>query len=88
MPRPAENSIPRLALGCRLVGGDMLLVPEGAIRLHGPARQIIAHCDGERTFAEIVSALQQHFSDGDPARIAQDTATFLERLHDRQVVSF
>ncbi len=88
MARPLDHSVPRLAPGCRLAGRDMLLVPEGAIRLHGPARQILEQCDGQRSFGEIVSALQQHFSEGDPARIVQDTAAFLERLHDRQVVSF
>ena len=87
MPLPVETSIPRLAPGCRLASGDMLLVPEGAIRLQGPARHILECCDG-RSFREIVSALQQRFTEGDPARIAQDTAAFLERLYDRRVVNF
>ncbi len=89
MARLAESSIPQLAPGCRLdATGDMLLVPEGAIRLRGPARDILQFCDGQRSFREIVSALQQQFADGDPARIEQDTAAFLERLHDRRVVNF
>ncbi len=86
--RPAENSVPRLAPGCRLGGDDTLLVPEGAIRLRGPARQILEQCDGRHSFRDIVRALQHHYADGDPARIEQDTAAFLERLYDRQVVSF
>ena len=38
----ADDSVPRLARGCRVstVEGqeDMLLVPEGALRLKGPGR--------------------------------------------------
>ncbi len=88
MARPEESSIPRLAPGCRLSAAqDMLLVPEGAIRLQGPARQILECCDGQRSFGEIVAALQKQFA-GEPARIERETAAFLERLHARQVVSF
>jgi coenzyme PQQ biosynthesis protein PqqD len=89
MPRPAESSIPQLAAGCRLSAeGNTLLVPEGAIRLHGPARHIIECCDGQRSFGDIVRALQQQFTGGDPTRIERDTAAFLERLHERRVVNF
>ncbi len=89
MPRPAETSVPHLAPGCRLnAARDMLLVPEGALRLHGPARQIVEFCDGQRNFREIVGALQQQFEGSDAARIEQDTAAFLERLHERRVVNF
>ncbi len=88
MPRPAETSVPQLAAGCRLnASRDMLLVPEGALRLYGSARQIVEFCDGQHNFREIVSALQQRFA-GDGARIEQDTAAFLERLYDRRVVNF
>ncbi len=89
MPRPAESSVPQLAPGCRLnAAHDMLLVPEGALRLHGPARHIVEFCDGRRNFREIVSALQQQFTGGDAARIEQETAAFLERLYERRVVNF
>ncbi len=87
--RPTDASIPQLAPGCRLNGDtDLLLVPEGAIRLHGPAKSIIECCDGHRCFREIVAVLQAQFSAGDPSRIEQDTASFLERLHARRVVNF
>ncbi len=88
MSRPTENSIPQLAPGCRLSPAqDLLLVPEGAIRLQGPARRILECCDGRRTVREIVTVLQQQYT-SDAARIADDTAGFLERLHARRVVDF
>jgi coenzyme PQQ biosynthesis protein PqqD len=89
MPRPADSSVPQLARGCRLsAAGDVLLVPEGAIRLHGAARHILKCCDGQRSFRDIVAALQRQFTGGDRTRIEQDTAAFLERLYDRRVVNF
>ncbi len=88
MARPTETSVPQLAPGCRLSGTqDMLLVPEGAIRLHGPARRILECCDGQRNFRDIVAALHQQYA-GDAARIADETASFLERLYARRVVNF
>ncbi len=88
MPAPEQSSIPRLAPGCRLSATqEMLLVPEGAIRLHGPARHILECCDGRRSFREIVAALQTQFA-GEPAQIERETAAFLERLYARNVVSF
>lgn len=88
MSRPEESSVPRLTPGCRLSAAqDMLLVPEGAIRLQGSARHILECCDGHRSFREIVAALQEQFA-GEPARIERETATFLERLHTRRVVNF
>ncbi len=87
--RPSDARVPQLAQGCRLnLAANLLLVPEGAIRLHGTARSIIECCDGRRSFREIVAALQAQFSGGDPLRIEQDTASFLERLHARRVVNF
>ena len=52
MSAPERNSVPRLAPGCRLnaAGGpeDLLLIPEGALRLKGPARTIVELCNGDR----------------------------------------
>ncbi len=88
MSRPAENSIPQLAPGCRLSPAqDVLLVPEGAIRLQGPARRILECCDGRRSFREICAVLEQQYA-GKAVRIADETAAFLERLHARRVVNF
>ncbi len=66
----------------------MLLFPEGAIRLRGTGREIVERCDGERTIEQIVADLQQIYSAGDPARIAEDVRNFLGQLHQKRVIDF
>lgn len=86
----ADDSKPSLATGCRWGGSQeepLLLVPEGAIRVHGTGRAILGLCDGHRTFSEIVSELQRQYSGADPIRIREDAARFLEQLHLKRVVN-
>ena len=92
MSRPAPTSRPRLARGCRIseqTGQEStLLMPEGVMRLNPPGMKILRQCDGQRTFAEIVNALQGEFAAAAPERVAEDTAVFLERLQQRRVVDY
>lgn len=85
-----HNRIPRLAPGCRLnaAGGaeDLLLIPEGALRLKGPARAIVELCNGQRTLAEILTELQRVFPTAQPARIETEAVALLARLRDRGVL--
>jgi len=87
-----RNRALRLAPGCRLntAGGpeDLLLIPEGALRLKGPARTIVELCDGERTLAEIVVELQRHYPSAQPARIETEALALLARLRDRGVLEY
>jgi pyrroloquinoline quinone biosynthesis protein D len=88
---PPLESVPRLAAGCRVsMTGEqpMLLMPEGALRLIGTSLKIVELCDGQRTLAEIITQLQQQFPAVDPAKIATETVTFLERLHEKRVLNF
>jgi pyrroloquinoline quinone biosynthesis protein D len=82
--------VPRLARGCRLREdadqGWVLLIPEGVLRLSGPGPQILRRCDGSRTFGDIVTELTQEFAATDAARVAGETAAFLERLIERRIV--
>ena len=86
----ARDSVLRLAPGCRLnaAGGpeDLLLIPEGALRLKGPARTIVELCDGERALPEIVEELQRRYPSEDAARIETEAVTLLARLRDRGVL--
>jgi pyrroloquinoline quinone biosynthesis protein D len=88
----ADDSVPRLARGCRVSTAegqeDMLLVPEGALRLKGPGRFIVELCDGERTVRQIVEELTQRFSDADATTIETEVGAFLTRLHDRGAVDW
>ena len=57
---------PRLVTGARLLYDEvreenLLLVPEGAVRLNPTAAEVLELCDGERSLEEIVSALSARY---------------------------
>lgn len=82
-----QASVLRLAPGCRLnpagSAEDLLLIPEGALRLKGPARSIVELCDGTRTLSGIVEELQRRYPSDDAPRIETEAVTLLTRLRDR-----
>lgn len=67
---------------------DLLLIPEGALRLKGPARTIVELCDGQRTFAGVVEELQRHYPSAQPARIETEAEALLARLRERGVLEY
>jgi len=85
-------SRPRLAAGCRWAetSGEerTVLFPEGAIVLTGTGRDILEHCDGERTFAQIVQELEALYTLTDVEKIRKDAGHFLEQLHEKRIVDF
>jgi pyrroloquinoline quinone biosynthesis protein D len=87
-----RNRVPRLAPGCRLnaAGGpeDLLLIPEGALRLKGPARAIVELCNGERTLADIVVELRRRYPSAEPARIETEAVALLARLRERGALEY
>ena len=96
MPPPLDSSQPRLAAGCRWgptnkSGAEenrMILFPEGAIKLQGTGRKVLERCDGQRTFAEIITELQQEFGTADPEKIRSDISIFLEQLQKKRIVDY
>ena len=84
------ESVPRLVRGCRLSKTEgqenMLLIPEGALKLQGPSREIVLLCDGVRAVAAIAAELQQRYSTMDPARIEAEVIGFLSRLHEKRII--
>ena len=60
-----RSARPKLIRNCRLsespTQSDMLVMPEGAIRLKGTGAEIVALCDGSRSVDEILSALQAKY---------------------------
>lgn len=91
MARPMDSSQPRLAAGCRWTrNGEekIILFPEGAIRVQGTGSRILEHCDGQRSFREIVEELQKHYTASDPGRIRDDVAKFLETLQQKRIVDY
>jgi len=87
-----QSGRPKLIRNCRLTEspaqGDMLVMPEGAIRLRGTGKEIIALCDGVRTVSDIVAALRTKYSTKDPAELEKETLDFLETLKNKRVLDF
>ena len=91
MAAPEDSSQPRLAAGCRWGGTEderVILFPEGAIKLQGTGRQVLEHCDGQRTFGQIIAELQAQFGEADPAKIRADISQFLEQLRHKRIVDY
>ena len=81
------NAIPRLAPGCRLHPTEaLLLIPEGALNLQGPAREILLHLDGRQSVAAIINELRRQYSEADGNDMQQDVLSLLERMEQRGVV--
>jgi pyrroloquinoline quinone biosynthesis protein D len=85
-------SRPRLAAGCRWAETNTeertVLFPEGAIVIRGTGRDILEHCDGQRTFAEIVRELQALYTLTDVQKIRKEAGNFLEQLREKRIVDF
>jgi len=90
MIQVSPDSVLRLAPGCRLsdhgAPQDLLLIPEGALRMQGPARKIVELLNGERSIREIIEQLQHHYASEDAARIETETLALLTRLRERGVL--
>jgi len=81
------NSIPGLAPGCRLhPTQDVLLIPEGTLKLNGPTRDILTRLDGRRSVTAIVDDLLQGYSGANDDEVRRDVLGLLERLEQRGVV--
>jgi coenzyme PQQ biosynthesis protein PqqD len=90
MNEPAPTSVPRLARGCRMSQaadlGPVLLLPETMLRLTGPGPRIVELCDGTKTLATVISALQSEFQGTDPEIIHREVIAFLTTLQERRAL--
>jgi pyrroloquinoline quinone biosynthesis protein D len=86
----AGTSRPKLRPGCRLREStgesDMLLIPEGALRLAGTGRKIVERCDGQHSLDDIVRELKAEYPSAEPNRIETEVHIFLERLLQKRVI--
>jgi len=86
----ASDSRPRLARGVRLHEDrvrrrTVLLAPERVLTPNSSAIEILRLCDGNRTFAGIVSDLARTHQ-AEPNRVEADSAALLIDLADRRMV--
>ena len=85
------QSRPRLAPGCRLGENNnqrVLLMPERALRLNGPSLEIVQRCDATHTVQQIVTELQQIYSQADPKKVETDILGYLQLLNDQRALDF
>jgi pyrroloquinoline quinone biosynthesis protein D len=68
--------------------GPVLLLPESMLRLTGPGPRILELCDGTRTLADVIAALQSEFSAADPAMIQREVLAFVASLNERRALDF
>jgi pyrroloquinoline quinone biosynthesis protein D len=81
------HATPRLAPGCRLHPTEaVMLIPEGTLKLQGPARDILAQLDGKQSVAAIVEELVKQYEGVDADDIRRDVLGLLDRMEQRGVV--
>ena len=91
MARPADSSQPRFAAGCRWGTqgeGQVVLFPEGMIRVQGTGQKILELCDGKRTVQEIVTVLSATYAGADLIKIRDDVGSFLEALQQKRILDY
>ena len=62
----------------------VLLYPEGMVTLNGPAGEVLVHCQGEKSVAQIIADVQREFPEDD---VEADVREFLEVAYDNGWVS-
>ncbi|HWZ46378.1 MAG TPA: pyrroloquinoline quinone biosynthesis peptide chaperone PqqD [Candidatus Saccharimonadales bacterium] len=92
MNLPLPQCRPALMPGCRLgehpTLGQVLLVPEGMLRVNETGIKVLESCDGVRTFAEIVALLRQQYPAKAAETIENEVGAFLERLRLKRVADY
>jgi pyrroloquinoline quinone biosynthesis protein D len=82
--------VPRLHPKARLQhddvrGRDVLLYPEGLVALNPTGAEILALCDGVRSVADVVAALEQRYGS---AAVERDVTAFLDGLAAKGLVTY
>jgi pyrroloquinoline quinone biosynthesis protein D len=89
---PDLNSVPCLAVGCRLnekgQPSRVLHMPERALRLSGPSLEIVERCDGKRSVRDIIAELQALYAKAEPKKVESDILEYLSRLHGERALDF
>ena len=90
--QPGFTQRPALKPGCRLSAAgapeQLLLIPEGALRLHGPGRRILELCSGEQKLVDVIKQLQTEYSSAEPSRISEEVVAFLSALAEKGAIEF
>jgi pyrroloquinoline quinone biosynthesis protein D len=63
-------------------------MPERALRLNGPSLEIVQRCDGQRTVQQIITELQQIYSQANAQKVETDILGYLQLLNDQRALDF
>jgi coenzyme PQQ biosynthesis protein PqqD len=63
-------------------------MPERALRLNGPSLEIVQRCDGNHTVQQIISELQNLYSQADPQKVETDIRGYLTLLNEQRALDF
>jgi hypothetical protein len=63
-------------------------MPERALRLNGPSLEIVQRCDATHTVQQIITELQQIYSQADPKKVETDILGYLSLLKDQRALDF
>ena len=92
MTAAERPTVPRLHPKARLQhddvrGRDVLLYPEGLVALNPTGAEILGLCDGVRSVADVVAALEQRY--GAPGEgVERDVTAFLDGLAAKGLVTY
>ena len=91
MTAAERPTVPRLHPKARLQhddvrGRDVLLYPEGLVALNPTGAEILGLCDGVRSVADVVAALEQRY--GAPGGVERDVTAFLDGLAAKGLVTY
>ena len=83
---PTEASVPSVAPGFRLQyepaqDAQVLLFPEGMVKLNQSGGEIMKRCDGKHTIAEIAAELERAFS---TSGLIQDVLGFVRMAGEKR----
>jgi len=87
-------TVPRLHPKARLQhddvrGRDVLLYPEGLVTLNSTGAEILGLCDGVRSVADVVAALQRRYAAvGEGGGVERDVTAFLDGLAAKGLVTY
>ena len=90
MSPASAAAVPRVAPKARLQWDDVrnrhvLLYPEGLVTLNPTGAEILALCDGVRSLADIVAALEQRYA---ASGLERDVTSFLDGLAAKGLVIY
>ena len=91
MNTPSLTAVPALRPGYRMQWEpvqdcDVLLYPEGMVKLNGSAAEVLQRVDGQRSVNDIIAELQACFPSA--SELDEDVLAFIGEAHEQHWIHF